>query len=154
MARPPDKWNDFTETSNALGELWCNITSASRIASCVETLYRNITMLSLKMAHPLHKHWGWLAHLINETILPKHPMHSASRSATLFRRDVYIGHHVLKHYRNINMLSLRMARPPYEHLACPPNKWNDFIGADAQQMWELGPGSYWCTARCECITTN
>ena len=59
--------------------------------------YRNINTLSLGMARPPHKH----------------PVHSASRSATLFRGASV--HHVLKHYRDINTLSLRMARPPHNH---------------------------------------
>ena len=43
-----------------------------------------------------------------------HAVHSASLySATLPRRAVV--HHVLKHYRNIRNLALRMARPLYKH---------------------------------------
>ena len=45
--------------------------------SCVETLHAETSI-------PCH--WGWLAHL------RKHPVHSASRSATLLRRAAYMVH--------------------------------------------------------------
>ena len=40
------------------------------------------------------------------SIITKHPVHSASRVV-----QHYFGEHVLKQYRNLNILSLRMAHP-------------------------------------------